>query len=335
MKVTPVAGTGVPAQSNSSLGQTASPTKLERAKAIASGDVPRETSGDPQVDKVQNSIRKIKMRTQVSTNRHDAPVEEPVEEVATQNSTKDTNEQVNGTEETKPIDPEVAALLKYKRSLQVKERELAEREEALKAQPPVNNGDMISKTELLANPLKVFEAGVTYDQLTEAILNGGPTPVDPIKLRNEIKEELKKELLGEFGTRDQQAEQQVLTQIEREINELVESKPDEYEAIRLAKAQPKVKELIHRTWKKTGEVLSEVEAANLVEEQLIEDATPFMKIKKVQSRLNPQEEQVAQQPIVPKPGTKIMRTLTNRDNASPVMDKRARAIAAMEGRLKR
>jgi len=31
----------------------------------------------------------------------------------------------------------------------------------------------------------------------------------------------------------------------------------------------------------------------------------------------------------------VMRTLTNRDNAMPIMDKRARAIAAMQGTLKR
>ena len=80
MKVTPLAqGTGVPAATEGSSGQTATPTKLARAIAIAKGEsVPKET-GDLQANKVQASIKRIKMRTQVSTNRPEV-IEEPVED---------------------------------------------------------------------------------------------------------------------------------------------------------------------------------------------------------------------------------------------------------------
>lgn len=350
MKITPLAqGTGVPAQSDSSLGKTADASKLARAKAIASGQqVDKvEPSGDPQVDRARASIKKIKMKTQFSTNRHEAPpAEEPdptepvveslIADGTIQSPTPDTNEQTQGTEETRPLSPQFAALAKTKRALQVKERELAQREEALKAQSPVNSADYISKADLIANPLKIFEAGLTYDQLTEAILNN-PTAnaIDPIKLRAEIKEDIKKELLGEFSTRDQQAEAQVLADIKREAMAIT-AQGDDFEAIREARAQQTVVDLIHRTWKTTGEVMDVMDAAQLVENQLIDEAIPFARIKKVQSRLTPaQEQQIAQTPIAPKPNTKIMRTLTNRDNASPVMDRRARAIAAMNGTLKR
>lgn len=343
MKVTPLAqGTGVPAQSGSALGQTASPTKLERAKAIASGEVPRETSGDPQVDKVQASIKKIKMNTQRSTNRHEV-VEEPVQEVVqepTQDTITDTVESASTPEETRPISPDAAVLMKMKRALQVKERELAQREEALKNVAPT--GDMISKAELLANPLKVFEAGVTYDQLTEAILNDQNKPVDAVKLREEIKKELKEELFGELSTRDQQAEQQVLDNMEREVFALT-SQGDQYEAIKHTKSYKDVVKLVHRVWQKgwadkgyePGYIMDISEAADLVESQLVDELTPIASLKKIQSRLTPAQEQAAQTPPVQKPGTKVMRTLTNRDNASPVMDRRSRAIAAMNGTLKR
>jgi hypothetical protein len=326
MKVTPLAqGTGVPTQAGS--GQT-SPSRLEKAKAIASGQEVPQTSGDAQVDRTQEAIKKIKMKTQVSTNRDDL-VEQPAE-----NNIVDTVEPAQVAEETKPLSPQFAALARQKRALQVKESELARREEALKTQVPAGSEDVIAR--LKANPLGVLqEAGVSYDQLTEAIINNQNAPIDPLKLRNEIKDELKKELLGEFGTRDQQAEQQVLGEIKREVVSLVESEPEQFEAIREAKAHEDVKELIHRTWKTTGEVLDTREAAELVENQLIDEALPFAKLSKVQSRLTPAQEAMVAQIPTQKPNTKVMRTLTNRDSASPIMDRRSRAIAAMTGTLKK
>jgi len=338
MKITPVAqGTGTPGFTDSTAPRNTE--KIERAKAIAAGEEPVKT-GDAQVDRTQASIRKIKMKTNVSTNR-DNGVELSAEPVAespqldTQSVIGDTNEQAQGTEETKPLSPQFAALAKTKRALQVKERELAAREAALKSQPTASGEDLIAK--LKANPLSVLqEAGVTYDQLTEAILNNqsGTTP-EINALKSELKA-LKEELTGQFKTRDELAEQQVLGEIKRDIVNMVNSQPEQYEAIKEAKAYDDVKELIHRTWKQTGEILDTTEAAELVENQLIEEALPFARIKKVQSRLTPaQEQMIAQIPIAPKSNTKVMRTLTNRDSASPIMDRRARAIAAMNGTLKK
>lgn len=335
MKITPIAGAGMTAPTQ--VGPD--PVKLERAKLVAAGQTPEEVprgTGDAQVDRINN--RRIKMKTQVSTNRD---VEQPVvEEVAT--AIPDTIEPAQEAEETKPLSPQFAALAKTKRALQVKERELVQREEALKNAPP-SGGDEALKAELLANPLKIFELGVTYDQLTEAILNTQSQPIDQQKLRSEIKDELKKELLGEFSTRDQQAEQQVLGDIKREIIQLT-AEGDKFEAIREAKAQPDVVALIHRVWQngwpeqgiEKGTVIDSEFAAEFVENQLIDEALPFARIKKVQSRLTPaQEIQAEKIPAPLKPNTKIMRTLTNRDSASPVLDRRARAIAAMQGTLKR
>jgi len=339
MKIAPLTtGSGVPAQPTNPVGSD--PNRLARAKAIAAGnEVPEAvpelpSSGDPQVDK----LRRIKMRTQVSTNRHDALVQEqPVvaQSVAEmpQSPTNDTVEQAQSTEETRPLSPQFAALAKAKRALQVKERELAQREAALNGQPPAAADDVIAK--LKANPLGVLqEAGVTYDQLTEAILANQSNP-DIVGLKAEIKA-LKEELTGQLASRDQQAEMQVLAEIRREAERLVQAEPEKYEAIRLAKGEDYVKDLVHRTWKETGELLSTEEAADLVENQLLEEALPFAKIKKVQSRLTPPVEQAVQTPAPqPKANTKVMRTLTNRDSASPIMDRRARAIAAMMGTLKK
>lgn len=346
MKVTPLAqGTGVPAQSEGSTGKSVDSSTRARAIAVASGQTPAQPvtevsqpqSGDPQVDR----IKRIKMKTQQSTNRHD--VIRTGEEVdpntviapnVAESPIPDTKEPVIGTEETKPIDPQVAAIIKAKRALQI-ERAKLEQDKLEAQKSSFNPEEYVSKADLQANPLKVFEAGVSYDQLTEAILNNQSAPIDPVKLRNEIKEDLKKELLGEFSTRDTQAEQQVLADYSRQVNQLT-AEGEKYEAIRHEKAQKQVVDLIHRTWKSTGEVLDVQDAADLVENQLIDEALPFAKIKKVQSRLTPQQEAVIEQIVQqPKPNTRVMRTLTNRDNASPIMDRRARAIAAMNGTLKK
>lgn len=332
MKISPLAqGTGVPSASSSSLGQTATPEKLLRAKAIALGQEPSpESTGDPQADRARESVRKIKMRTQVSTHRDDPLLTEmPIDQI--ESPTSDTIEDASEPEETRPLSPQFAALAKAKRSLQVKERELAQREEALKSQSPAGSDDFAAR--LKANPLSVLqEAGVTYDQLTEALLNNQTSP-ELQTLKAELKA-LKEELNSQFVTRDQQAEQQVLADMKREADKIT-SQGDDFEAIREARAQQHVVDLIHQTWKKTGEVLDVTTAANLVENQLIEDALPFAKIKKLQSRLNPEatETQIAP-PQAIKPNTKIMRTLTNRDSASPVLDRRARALAAFRGTLK-
>jgi hypothetical protein len=341
MKISPLAA-GQNVQVNGAEAGTISPTRLERAKQIAQGIEPTEqvqSSGDARVDEL--NVRKIKMRTNATTNREDLVVpEEPGVEASPVIDNPDINESGTVAEETKPLSPQFAALMKAKRALQVKERELATREAALKTQSPAGNEDLLAK--LKANPLNVLlENGVTYDQLTADIIaqQNGATP-EIQALKAEMKA-LKEELNGQFVSRDQLAEQQVLSDIKKEAIALA-SEGDEFQAIRQARAYEDVKELVHRTWKKgwpdkgypPGHVLDTAEAAQFVENQLIEEALPFAKLKKIQERLTPAEAaQVVAQPPTLKPNTKVMRTLTNRDSASPVMDRRARAIAAMKGTL--
>lgn len=334
MKVTPVVGTGAPAGADVSNGKSVSSDARARAIAVASGQEPQPSTGDAQADRAQADIKKIKMRTQVSTDR-DNPVVEAPAEIETQSPISDTKESGETLEETKPLSPQFAALAKAKRALQVKERELAQREEALKTHvPQTGTEDLIAK--LKANPLNVLqEAGVTYDQLTEAILNNQSAPLDSKSIDALVEKKLNERLEKEFGSRDTQAEQQVLADIKREAVALT-SQGDQFEAIREAKAQNVVVDLIHRTFKQTGEIMDVSEAADLVENQLIDEALPFARLKKIQTRLTPEQAEVlAQAPTSPKAGTKVMKTLTNRDSAKPVMDRRARAIAAALGTLKK
>jgi hypothetical protein len=340
MKIAPLTGGGMPGQ-DLTIGVVQTGERMARAKAIASGQQPVEQVQE-EVQEQKPNIKTIQMKTQVSTNRDQVLPEvnstEAVEQVANSN----TNEPVEVAEATKPLSPQFAALAKAKRALQVKERELAQREAALKTQNPAGNEDLIAK--LKTNPLGVLlDNGITYDQLTESLLaqQSGNTP-ELIALKAEIKA-LKEAMENQFSSRDKAAEDQVLADLTREAKAIT-AQGDQFEAIREAKAQSEVVKLIHRVWEKgwpeqgyeKGDVMDIEKAAQFVEDQLVEEAIPFAKLNKVQKRLTPQEvvQAQAQQPVA-KPGTKVMRTLTNRDTAMPVMDRRARAIAAMNGTLKK
>lgn len=327
MKVSQLATGGTPGIDIGSvnLGRTASPDKLAVAKAIAAGEsainvTQSDTPTDPRLAKAQADIRKIKMRTNASPERFNQEVIET--EASPESTTPDATEQVPGLEETKPLTPQFAALAKQRRALQVKERELADREKAM----GTSSADLVAR--LKSQPLSVLqEHGVTYDQLTEAILSNQSNSNPELEaLKAEVKA-LKEGVDKTFTDRDAQAEQQVLAEMQREA-ELIVKQGDDFEMVRETQSLPDVMDLILRTYKETGEILDVPEALRLCEEDLLTESLKIARFKKVQSRLAPPA------PPLP-PQSKTMRTLTNRDTASPVMDRRSRAIAAALGTLKK
>lgn len=339
MKVAPVAqGSGVPGQSLDTAG--VSVDRKAAAKAAFLGETtvqPSDTYVDPQIAKAQENIRKLKMRTNASTNRHDPGMQaEPLETETTleaQSGISDASVETEvAPEVTKPLSPQFAALARQKRALQVKEGEIRQREEALKNRETQGDGGEVLN-RLKTNPLGVLqEAGVTYDQLTEAILSNGSGNSEIQSLKAEINA-LKEGVNKTFTDRDVQAEKQVLAEMRRDVDK-VAAQGDEYELIRETQSQAEVIDLIHRTYKKTGEILDTREAMGLVEEELLLEGEKIARIKKIQGRLTPAEEVVEalqtqrQQP-------RQMRTLTNRDGAKAPLTARERAIAAFHGTTKR
>lgn len=337
MKLSPMAAGQVAVNSNE--GASAGPDRLAKAKAIASGRITevapdRGPPQDPQVDRAQSSIKKIKMRTQVSQDRH-LRVEEPTTPQEVLPDTLATTEQVAvASEETKPLSPQFAALARQKREIQLERQKL----NAEKAALVTESGDKTSlaeyKARIKANALSVLqEEGVTYDQLTEQILaDNGSNNADLSAIKAEIKA-LKDGFDNRLSERDVLAETQVKTQIRRTVDQLVAT-GDDFEMVREAGYAPKVVDLIDKIWKKEGILLDESEATAMVEKELLEESLKFAKLGKVQRSLNPAQVKQTQPVQLDRPNTKIMRTLTNRDGASSTMGKRERAIAAMEGRLK-
>jgi hypothetical protein len=260
------------------------------------------------------------MATQATPGRIETPPADPTLTIPANNE-----EPKPVTEATEPLSPQMAALAKQRRALQVKEREIAEREKALSAS--TTQADVVTKAQLKSDPLSVLlDSGVTYEQLTEAVLaRQDDTPIRSLEAKIKALEEgLDKKL----SDRDAQTEQQVLAEMQKDATRLA-AEGDEFELIRETRSIPVVMELIKQTYHKTGEVLDVTAAMKLVEDELVNDSLKVASYKKVQSQLAPA-------PIPqPQQQQRQMRTLTNRDTASIPLSPKQRALAAFNGTLKR
>lgn len=274
--------------------------------------LPMSSGGEAQGASQPSRVDSVKMSTNATPSRF-SPQELPI---------SPPNRETEATvEATQPLSPQLALLAKQRRALQVKERELLAREKAMQSPQPVSGIDI---ARLKAEPLSVLlENGVTYDQLTEAILAGqGNSEINALKAKVES---LEKGLDQKFLDKEAAAEKQVLAEMQRQATRLVQES-DEYELVRGTRSIPHVMQLIERTYREEGEVLDVDEALKLVEAKLFERAQEMMKLKKIQSQFAPQAPQQPQR-------QSVIRTLTNQHTASPVLGAKERAMAAFWGRL--
>ena len=260
---------------------------------------------DAQAQRVLNT-RAIKMNVNRTPGLEAAPplVPDPSTNQKVAIPDGDSTQEQGVVEATEPLSPQMAALAKQRRALQAKERELADREKKL--QEP--RADAVDLTRIKTEPLSVLlEAGVTYDQLTEAILadQSGNSP-ELRKLQAKLAE-MEQKVTKTFEDRDKQAEQAALAEMRKTAERLVRE-GDTYEMVR-----------------ETGEVMDETEALSLIEEELLERGTKLANLGKVRGKLAP--EQPAQSP------QQRPMTLTNRDTAQPPMSRKQRALAAFHGQL--
>lgn len=287
---------------------------------------PANTVGQAPVGGGQSGAQTMRSLT-MNTNR--TPGRAQIEELAgAKLTTLDPNETdaQRVDEATQPLSPQYAALAKQRRALQVKEREIQAREEALKSQPAGQAGG-IDRVKFKADPLSVLlDEGVTYDQLTEAIMarqSGFNPEINELKAKLKALEEGVDKKLTD---RESQQEAAALAEMQREAQTLA-TQGDEFELIRVNRAVPKVLDFIKRQYRKTGEVLDVKHAMTIIEDLLVEDGLKLAGINKLQSRFSATQAQPQLRGG--------MRTLTNRDTASAPMSNRQRALAAFTGTLKR
>lgn len=257
------------------------------------------------------------------------------------------------TEEVKPaestVKPEDAKLnelanrekiLRAKaRQTQQKEAELKQREQALRLE-----GERTVRERIRREPFVVLqEENVSYNDLTKHLLNQ-PRPEDEKlqKLESELNS-----LKSQIGDTQQQQYQAAVRQLQRDVDYLIKTSPDEFELVVLNEAQGAVVNLIEETWKEEHRLMSTDEAAKEIEDFLVERARKISQAKKLQAKAQPQaSEQTPNEGVAPtktKPPTKTQQPLRittlshgmieNRVHRTTPEERRNRAIAAFNGKL--
>jgi len=189
------------------------------------------------------------------------------------------------------------------------------------------------KKQFLQDPTSV---GLSYEELANAALDA-PTPENQsIKALNKKILELEEKLTGtsqKIEESQTQAYQAALKQISREAESLVHS-DESFELIKATKSVDAITQLIALTHKEEGYVMKVEDAAKDVEDYLTDEYTRIAKLRKIQSKLVPTEQQSSQQQQTsPAPKTPAT-TLTNRVNSSSASlsskERRNRAVQMIE-----
>lgn len=280
-----------------------------------------------------------------------APVEEPAQEV----SAEVVQEEPKKVEQDPALKRQFEQLARQERALRAKQQQqdqaikareaaLVAREAQLTAKDQEYQSGYIPLSQLKNNPLGVLErAGITYDQLTEQLLN--PAPKNPqyeatiSEMQAKI-DTLMQKIDGNSKTyQDSQtaAYQSAVKQIEVDAKSLVNSNPSEYEAIIKTNSILEIRKLIEETYNKDGILMSVEEAAQEVENYLMEESyNTISRIDKLKKRLAqasaaPAKTEVKTQAA---PQQTQMKTLTNATSSSRQLSARERALLAFKGELK-
>lgn len=341
MKIQPVA-------SPTAIQQAPSNANAARAKAVAAFN---QSSQPPQpVVQNQNSISPEELSAiQPNSGQTGSEVDalEPLEAATVDQPV----EEKQPTEAEVALSRQFAQIARQEKALRAREQQFKAREDAIKAreaaiteQPKQDMSGYISKDRLKSDPLSVFaEANMSYDDVVQQLINQ-PTK-DPrveamfTQMQDEIKALKAANEQSQQSYKDQQTQQYqaAVKQIETDTRALVKSDPA-FETIRATNSIKDVVDLIEQTYHKDNILLTVEEAAQQVEDYLVEEAFKLTKIEKIQKRLKsvaPQQsssqvQQPSQQVKQPQP----MKTLTNATSSTRQLSAKERAIMAFKGELK-
>jgi len=228
-------------------------------------------------------------------------------------------------------------------ALKAREAALAAKEAELSQKSQIDTKNYISRDELKRNTLqKLAEAGVTYEELTQQILNTTPTDPRTEATISELKaqiQELKQTLdksKQETVESQQQAYNTAKRQIKADVVNLVKMDPA-FETVKATNSVDDVVDLITKTFEKDGILLSVEEATQEVENYLVEEALKLTRIGKIQKQLQGKMKQAVQPAPSQKqadPEAPKMKTLTNATSGTRKLTNRERAMLAFKGELK-
>lgn len=333
-----------------------------KARAVAAfnnaGKVPHQQpaeqqAGTPPVD--QNAISSEELGAIIPQTPEPTP-DKPTEVVEAKEDTPAAEPTKEEIKQDPAVQRQFSQLARQERAFRAKQQQqneafkareaaLAAREAELTAKnTQFNPSDYISKAQIKQDALTALtEAGVSYDDVTQQLINQQPT--DPRITNTIARLESKIKLLEEQAetgkktyVEQQQAQYQAaVKQITADAKALVKSDPVTYEAISKTGTVREVVKLIEDTFNKDGVVLSVEEAAQEVENYLVDEnykmATNIDKIKKrmAQSNASTAKPDVKTQAT---PKQTQMKTLTNAVSSTRKLTARERAVLAFKGELK-
>lgn len=280
---------------------------------------------------------------------------EKSEEVGQNNIDKSPSESEVSKDKEEPLSSQYAQLARREKALRAKSLEFKAkedafkaREEAIKAKELEYQTNYIPKSSLKEDALSVLsEVGVDNNDLIERLLNQ-PKSEDTQMIREirALKDEIKA-LKGEqettkksFQDDKKQAYDQAIAQIDRDVRSLVKNN-ENFETITAMKQEREVVRLIESTFNEglgdeypAGTVLSTEEAAQIVEDYLVEEAMKIAKISKIAKKLQPVSASTEQKKEVVGESQQIKqqsKTLTNAQSTTRKLSAKERAILAFKG----
>lgn len=195
-----------------------------------------------------------------------------------------------------------------------------------------------NKFDLLkTNPLDVLEeAGITYDHLTQMMLNGPNVNPEVRNLQRELQNIKKAQEEQKLNAQKAQSDQydQAKRQIRSDVDSIVNNDPI-YETIKATNSMDAVVDLIEMTFKESGNLMSVEQACNEIEEYLVDEAIRLSNLKKIKDKINPPPAPVEEKQVTVQ--KQQSNTLSNRivpSTAKPMTtrERRERAIAVFQGK---
>jgi hypothetical protein len=267
---------------------------------------------------------------------HEAPQSAPEANQTHQSAQSNTGTELKGSgnEASNPtLSPQYVALARKEQALRKQLQEFKSQQEAWKQE----QANYVSKKQLETDPLKTLaDAGLTYDRLTELQLNqANPDPNQALLDKIAALEGRLASVDEQFTNRDKQAYDQALATIRRDTDLLISSDPA-YEIIKATSSQPEVVKLIQRVFEEEGDILSVEEAAQLVEDQLVEDKSSeisrLARLSKISKKLAPARPAQAMQQQAAQ-SQSPSKTLTNAQSTNKPLSAVERAILAYQNGL--
>lgn len=229
-------------------------------------------------------------------------------------------------------------------AIKAREAAITAREAELAKAPAFDPKQYYTRDQVKQNALDVLaEAGVSYDDLTQQIVSQQPTDPRVMRTISSLEQTVKSlEAKLEAQAKSQEANQTTayqaaVQQIRSDVTNMVKT-DTAYEMIKATNSIKDVVELIEETYKKDGILLSNEDAAQQVEDYLVEEGLKLARLSKVQQKLSKVAPKTATSPAQTSAASpkqpQPMKTLTNATASSRQLSAKERAILAFKGELK-